>query len=170
MMNAHISGQGKWRRVLTLCLELIASFGFCQTGVSSWNVREAGARAGGGVVEVPAGQYRIHGALSVPANVTLQGIYRVPPTSQRGVITNLTDSVLFAYAGRGSRDGAPFIRLAGNNAAITGLIITETDHARVASEWLGASEDSCGLARSSDAGHPAQNAHHEGRQGRPECV
>ncbi|MEI7948321.1 MAG: hypothetical protein WCJ02_16585, partial [bacterium] len=77
----------------------------------------------GGVVEVPAGQYRINGVLSVPANVTLQGIYRVPPTSQRGAITNLAGSVLFAYAGRGSRDGAPFIRLAGNNAAIAGLII-----------------------------------------------
>jgi hypothetical protein len=129
--------------VLPLFSALICSFGYCQTGVSRWNVREAGARpgseedctavfqkllneagqAGGGVVEVPAGQYRINGALSVPANVTLQGIYRVPPTSQRGVITNLTGSVLFAYAGRGSRDSSPFIRLAGNNAAIAGLII-----------------------------------------------
>ena len=139
----HLNINGEWRRGLPLFFALIASLGFCQAGVSHWNVREAGARsggqedctaifqklltdagqAGGGVVDVPAGQYRINGALSVPANVTLQGIYRVPPTSQRGVITNLTGSVLFAYAGRGSRDGAPFIRLAGNNAAIAGLII-----------------------------------------------
>ena len=122
---------------------MLPAFGFAQSGVSRWNVTEAGAnpdgrgdctavfqkllgeagRAGGGVVDVPAGHYRINGGLSVPANVTLQGIYRVPPTSQRGAITNLTGSVLFAYAGRGSRDGPPFIRLAGNNAAIAGLIV-----------------------------------------------
>ncbi len=39
---------------------------------------EAG-KAGGGVVTVPAGSFRITGNLSIPANVTLQGIYRVPP-------------------------------------------------------------------------------------------
>lgn len=144
-MNFHnrLNGYGEWRLVLPLFFALIASLGFCQAGVSHWNVLEAGARsggqedctavfqkllteagqAGGGVVDVPAGQYRINGSLSVPANVTLQGIYRVPPTSQRGAITNLTGSVLFAYVGRGSREGAPFIRLAGNNAAIAGLII-----------------------------------------------
>jgi hypothetical protein len=144
-MNFHnrLNVHGQWCRLLPVFLALIASLGYCQTGVSHWNVCETGARpggqedctavfqklldeagqAGGGVVEVPAGQYRINGVLSVPANVTLQGIYRVPPTSQRGVITNLTGSVLFAYAGRGSRDGAPFIRLSGNNAAIAGLII-----------------------------------------------
>ena len=38
---------------------------------------EAG-EAGGGVVEVPAGRFRINGNLAIPANVTLQGIYRVP--------------------------------------------------------------------------------------------
>lgn len=85
-------------------------------------LNEAG-QAGGGVVEVPAGQYRINGGLSVPANVTLQGIYRVPPTSQRGAISNLTGSVLFAYAGRGSAEGPPFIRLAGNNSGVAGFII-----------------------------------------------
>ena len=35
----------------------------------------------------------------------------------------LTGSVLLAYAGRGSEEGPPFIRLAGNNASIAGLII-----------------------------------------------
>ena len=132
-------------RVLSLLLALVPLFGFGQAGASRWNVKEAGAKsggqedctavfqrllteagqAGGGVVEVPAGQYRISGGLSVPANVTLQGIYRVPPTPPAGRkrINNLTGSVLFAYAGRGSQDGAPFIRLAGNNAAIAGLVI-----------------------------------------------
>ncbi len=108
-----------------------------------WNVIDAGAKpdgqtdcaaafqklldeagkAGGGVVEVPAGRFRINTGLSIPANVTLQGIYRVPPTTGPRALTNLTGSVLFAYAGRGSTSGPPFIRLAGNNAAIAGLII-----------------------------------------------
>jgi hypothetical protein len=84
---------------------------------------EAG-KAGGGVVEVPAGRYRINTGLSIPANVTLQGIYRVPPTLHHGPAANLTGSVLLAHAGRGATNGPPFIRLAGNNAAIAGLVIT----------------------------------------------
>ncbi|MBM4046769.1 MAG: hypothetical protein FJ279_16810 [Planctomycetes bacterium] len=84
---------------------------------------EAG-KAGGGVVDVPAGRYVIKGTLSVPAGVTLQGTFRVPPTIQRNKERELTGSVLMAYAGRGQEQGAPFIRLAGNNAAISGLLIS----------------------------------------------
>jgi hypothetical protein len=114
-------------------------------GVNSlrWNVQEAGARgdgqmdctgvfqrlldeagkAGGGIVEVPAGRFRINTHLFVPANVTLQGIYRVPPTSGPKQIDSLTGSVLLAVEGRGSDKGDPFIRLAGNHATIAGLVI-----------------------------------------------
>jgi hypothetical protein len=84
---------------------------------------EAGA-AGGGVVDVPAGRYRINTGLSIPANVTLAGTYRVAPTLQRGPSGNLAGSVLLAYAGRGAANAPPFIRLAGNNAVITGFVIT----------------------------------------------
>ncbi|HEY5911372.1 MAG TPA: glycosyl hydrolase family 28-related protein [Verrucomicrobiae bacterium] len=84
---------------------------------------EAAGKAGGGVVEVPAGRFRISGNLTVPANVTLQGIFRVPPNPSSSARGKLSGSVLAAYAGRGSADGPPFIRLAGNNAAIDGLII-----------------------------------------------
>ncbi len=110
---------------------------------SGWNVMDAGAsgdgqtdctaifqklldeagKAGGGAVQVPAGRYRINGNLSVPANVTLEGIYHVPPTSGPVSVDSLTGSVLLAYAGRGSADGPPFIRLAGNNASVVGVII-----------------------------------------------
>jgi hypothetical protein len=85
---------------------------------------DAAAKAGGGVVEVPAGRYRINGTLSVPACVTLQGTYRVPPQIHRNAAGEIAGSVLMAYAGRGSEEGEPFIRLAGNNAAIAGLVIT----------------------------------------------
>jgi hypothetical protein len=83
---------------------------------------EAG-KAGGGVVEVPAGRFRINTNLSVPANVTLQGVFRVPPTPSASAAGDLKGSVLTAYAGRGSTSGPPFIRLAGNNSAIAGLVI-----------------------------------------------
>ena len=115
-----------------------------QTNGLRWNVRQAGAvgdaqadctalfqklldeagAAGGGVVEVPAGRYRINTGLSIPANVTLAGTYRVAPTLQRGPSGDLAGSVLLAYAGRGATNGPPFIRLAGNNAAIAGFVIT----------------------------------------------
>ena len=118
-----------------------------QAGAVRWNVREAGAQpdgredctpvfqkaldeagaAGGGVVDVPAGRYRINGGLSIPANVTLQGVYRMPPTSGPTAITNLTGTVLYAYAGRGSAEGPPFIRLAGNNAVVAGVIVAYPD-------------------------------------------
>jgi hypothetical protein len=84
---------------------------------------DSAGKAGGGVVAVPAGRFRLDGCLSIPANVTLQGVYRVPPTTGPHAMTNLTGSVLFAYAGRGETNGSPFIRLAGNNSVISGLII-----------------------------------------------
>ena len=84
---------------------------------------EAG-KTGGGVVEVPAGRYTIKGNLKVPAGVTLQGTFRVPPTIQRNAAHELGGSVLLAFAGRGQEQGEPFIRLAGNNAAIAGLVVT----------------------------------------------
>jgi hypothetical protein len=83
---------------------------------------DAAARAGGGIVEAPAGRYRFNGTLAVPRGVTLQGTYRVPPTADN--MTEKPDgTVLQTYAGRGSEKGPPFIRLAGSNAAIAGLVI-----------------------------------------------
>jgi hypothetical protein len=109
-----------------------------------WNVKDAGAagdgktdhtaafqrlleeagRAGGGIVDVPAGQYVIKGTLSVPAGVTLRGTCSGLPTTQRNAVGELRGSVLLAHAGRGREQGDPFIRLAGSNAAIAGLVIT----------------------------------------------
>ncbi len=94
-----------------------------QTAVFQRLLDEAG-RAGGGVVEVPAGRYALKGNLKVPAGVTLQGTFRVPPTIHHNAARELGGSVLLAYAGRGQAQGEPFIRLAGHNAAIAGLVIT----------------------------------------------
>ncbi len=120
---------------------LLTSSAFAQT--ASWDVLTAGAKpdgstdntavfqrlldeagkAGGGVVTVPAGAFRIAGNLSIPANVTLQGIYRVPPTVRSGKTAEMTGSVLQAMAGRGLNEGAPFVNLAGTNAVIAGFVI-----------------------------------------------
>ena len=134
----------KTRRLTILLAALLAAgSAFGQAVGPSRNVVEAGAvgdgqadctavfqrlldaagRAGGGVIDVPAGRFRIDGNLSIPAGVTLQGIYRVPPTPSRRKTGDLTGSVLHAYAGRGAPNDPPFIRLAGDNAAIAGLIV-----------------------------------------------
>ncbi len=83
---------------------------------------DAARQAGGGIVEVPAGRYRIAGTLSIPQGVTFQGTYRVPPT-RNSMTEKPHGTVLLAYAGRGSAEGPPFICLAGNNSAVAGLVI-----------------------------------------------
>jgi hypothetical protein len=127
---------------LTTCATLSERAGAAGSPVR-WNVAEMGAAAdgttdataafqkaldaarsaGGGIVEVPAGRYCLRGTLSVPQGVTLQGTYRVPPTIARKDDPRPDGSVLLAFAGRGKRDGPPFIRLAGRNAAVSGLAV-----------------------------------------------
>ncbi len=113
-------------------------------GAREWNVTDSGAlgdgqrdcsaafqqamneaaAAGGGIVNVPAGQYRIAGTLEIPGGVTLQGTFRVPPADQRENRPKLDGSVLLAYAGRGDVSAKPFITLAGSMATLAGFMIT----------------------------------------------
>ena len=90
---------------------------------------DAAHQAGGGIVFVPAGSYRLNGSLLIPRNVTLQGIFTAPPTvpwtGQQG------GSVLLAFAGKGDAGGVPFIQL-DYNATVKGLAVfypeqTDTD-------------------------------------------
>lgn len=119
------------------------SVAVAESTAGKWDVREAGAsgdgsadataafqrlleeagKAGGGVVEVPAGSYRIDGNLAIPANVTLQGVFRSAPGLNRKEGGALSGSVLLARAGRGDPGGAPFVRLAGNNSVLAGVMI-----------------------------------------------
>ncbi|MHB8972744.1 MAG: glycosyl hydrolase family 28-related protein [Pirellulaceae bacterium] len=84
---------------------------------------DAAGQAGGGIVEAPAGRFRINGTLTIPSGVTLQGTYRVPPTADRRTVDKPDGTVLLAFAGRGSEEGPAFIRLTGRNSAIVGLVI-----------------------------------------------
>jgi hypothetical protein len=113
------------------------------TARAAWNVVESGAipdgktncapifqklldaagAAGGGVVEVPAGRYRLDTGLVIPANVTLQGVFRAAPTTGPLKISALTGSVLYAYPGRGTTNAPPFIKITGRNSGIAGLAI-----------------------------------------------
>lgn len=124
----------KWWMVCTVVTVLTAGTVCAQ----EWKVTDSGAvgdgktdcttafqtaldqagKAGGGVVNVPAGKFRINGNLVIPGGVTLQGTFRSPPTA------HLQGSVLLAFAGRGNPKDKPFIRLGGHNATISGIIIT----------------------------------------------
>lgn len=84
----------------------------------------AAAANGGGVVDVPAGLYRVSGTLRIPAYVTLQGVAQVAPTVSSTDPKAMSGSVLMAYSGRGKPDGPAFITLAGNCAGVRGLTIT----------------------------------------------
>lgn len=84
---------------------------------------EAG-KAGGGIVNVPAGKFRINGNLVIPGGVTLQGTYRVPPTDRHDKAPEMYGTVLLAYAGRNKPNDPPFIRLGASMATLAGVIIT----------------------------------------------
>lgn len=124
----------KWTALVCLlplaCFGLnVRDFGAAGDGVTDdtaafQKALDAAGAAGGGVVDVPAAHYRINGTLRIPGGVTLQGTYRVPPTHEREGRPKLDGSVLLAYAGRGSMEGAPFILLAGSSATLAGVIVS----------------------------------------------
>ncbi len=78
---------------------------------------DAAREAGGGIVWLPRGNYRVATHLSVPDDVTLQGVWTVPTAW-----TQLKGTTLLAEEGKGSEDGPPFITL-GRNATLKGLTI-----------------------------------------------
>lgn len=83
---------------------------------------DAAQSASGGVVTLPAGRFCLKGTLSIPRGVTLEGTYRGAVTIESK--DQMPDgTILLAYAGRGTQDAEPFIRLAGNNATVKGLAV-----------------------------------------------
>lgn len=71
----------------------------------------------GGIVDVPVGNYMIKTHISVPPNVTLQGIWSIPTA-----FSQMKGSTLLAVEGEGSETGAPFITL-NLNSTIKGLTV-----------------------------------------------
>ena len=127
-------------KVFSIIILIILSSGCF---AAEWNVVDAGAvgdattdntavfqkviddaeKAGGGIVNVPAGKFRINGNLTIPSGVILQGTYRLTASARGKTLETLVGSVLLAYAGRGSYEGTPFINLKGHASGIAGLII-----------------------------------------------
>ena len=75
------------------------------------------AEKSGPICFVPPGLYRLQGALTVPAGVTLCGASGGVPHSEHPIGT-----VLLAYGGRGQADGEPLITLK-PNAVVRNLVI-----------------------------------------------
>jgi len=79
--------------------------------------------AGGGVVYLPAGWYKVSTHLTVPANVELRGSAASPSRDQSG---SSAGTVLFASEGEGTANpqtATAFITLNGNTAGLRGLRI-----------------------------------------------
>lgn len=83
---------------------------------------DVAGKAGGGVVELPAGRFRFDGTLTIPTGVTLAGTYRVAP-SVANKDEKPTGTTLLTYANRGKPDAAPFIELKGSNSALVGVVV-----------------------------------------------
>ncbi len=81
------------------------------------NALDACGDRGGGVVRLPAGLCAIAGHVTVPNDVTLEGVATSPRRWMPG-----RGATLLAYEGRGEEDGAPFIALCAN-AVLKGLAV-----------------------------------------------
>ncbi|MGH9149550.1 MAG: glycosyl hydrolase family 28-related protein, partial [Acidimicrobiales bacterium] len=82
----------------------------------------AAGRSGGGIVYLPAGGYRIDGALHVPPGVELRGSYAVPHDAEV-----LDGTTLLAGGGRGASPGAPALVTLGAGAGLRGVKVVYPD-------------------------------------------
>ncbi|MGI8906744.1 MAG: glycosyl hydrolase family 28-related protein [Candidatus Sumerlaeaceae bacterium] len=112
---------------------------------------------GGGIVSVPAGRYLIATHLRIPASVTLEGVWRTPPSARRyhdpqdpAGGPELTGSILLAVEGAGNPQGIPFITLI-QNSTLKGITIFHPKQTKtnppVAYPWTVGLEggDNCGI-------------------------
>jgi len=89
--------------------------------------------SGGGIVQLPAGNYLIKTNLNIPPSVTIEGVWRIPHIALKLKSPNpafdktwLSGTVLLAVDGAGQPDGKPFITL-NHNSTIKGLTIYYPD-------------------------------------------
>jgi len=75
------------------------------------------AAAKGGIVHVPSGTYLISGHLSIPQDVTLEGVWRTPTTW-----SEKHGSILLAVEGAGSETGPAFLTLH-TNSTVKGITV-----------------------------------------------
>ncbi|WP_223291255.1 discoidin domain-containing protein [Streptomyces avicenniae] len=95
-------------------------------------------RAGGGIVYLRAGWYRVDGHLDVPRGVELRGASAGP---NRDLLGSSGGTVLMAREGRGTEDAATataFITLSGNGAGVTGLRVFYPENSAAPAEGVAA--------------------------------
>ena len=88
---------------------------------------DAASHAGGGSVYAPPGRYLFRGTINIPDGVTLRGSYACVPSHvglrNPGAAKPGDDgTALFVTAGKGSKDGTPFLTL-NTNSSVAGLTI-----------------------------------------------
>ncbi|MDO8586846.1 MAG: glycosyl hydrolase family 28-related protein [Armatimonadota bacterium] len=107
------------------------------------NALNAASAAGGGIVWVPVGNYKIATHLDIPARVTLEGVHRAVPRDASG-----STSTLLAYEGSGNENGTPFIFMNANSTlkGISVLYPSQSTTAPVAYPWcVRGSGDNCSI-------------------------
>lgn len=72
----------------------------------------AAMAAGGGVVNVPTGKFRLDGTITVPAGVSLEGIWKAPSRA----IPYTGGTTLLTTANQGNAAGTPFITMQARSA------------------------------------------------------
>ncbi len=150
--------------LIAACLVALLPLAACASSDFARNVRDYGAKGdgvtddtaafqkaldeagadGGGIVRVPVGNYMIKTHLSIPACVTLEGVWTAPPCPTKVKShsptlrqaqdaaagsedkTWLSGSVLLAVEGAGKPDGTPFILLHANSV-LKGMTIYYPD-------------------------------------------
>ena len=84
---------------------------------------DAAGKAGGGIVEVPAGRFRVDGTLSIPRGRDAPGhLSRAAHRAQQDA-RSPTAPCCWPTPAAVREEGPPFIRLAGSNAAVAGLVV-----------------------------------------------
>lgn len=102
--------------------------GLTNDGPALQQALDDSAAAGGGVVFLPAGNYRVDTHLRIPGHVSLVGVFRSAPNRIWDSVpvpnsspTQVAGSTLLVYEGAGNPGGRPFVTLAGDNATVDGV-------------------------------------------------
>ena len=99
----------------------VTDFGAKGDGITddtaAFNAALASVAEKGGTVHVPVGNYMIKTHISVPGNVTLEGVWSIPTA-----FSQMKGSTLLAVENEGSETGPPFISLA-INSTIKGITV-----------------------------------------------
>lgn len=125
---SNIANDYASRRAAMTNLYLATSYGAIGNGTTDdttavQNALNAAGQNGGGIVYLPAGQYRLTNTLSVPSGVELRGTYEARHSTWPGNDNVPKGSILEPYGGQGTTKGPPAIALQAGSGLV-GVIIS----------------------------------------------